>query len=398
MNAPLPDRAIVAEASRDVARPLSLLEMVAVAMESARLLVGLPLAVGLVALALAFAKDPVYTATARILPPQQQGGAAALFAQQLGSLAGLAGMAAGIKNPAEQYVAILRGRTISDRIIDRFGLRERYDTEFIEQTRKALANRTDITAGVKDGLITIDVEDEDPARAAQMANAFVEELGALARSMAIGEAFQRRVFFEQQLESAKERLKGAESRLRVTGVNESVLKAEPRAAVEAVARLAAAVTAAEIRVGVMRGYMAPGNPDLRLAEQEISGLRAQLARIEQSSSAGGDQGDKPDYVSRYRDFKYQEMLFELIAKQYELARIDEARDSAVIQVVDAAVPPERKSGPKRGLIAIAATLATFMLTLLFVFTRDWIRRERADALSAHALARIARATRRSPRE
>ncbi len=369
-----------------------LLDLLVLLAENARRLVLVPLACGLVALGITFLVSPTYTAVARILPPQQQGGAAALLAAQLGSLASLAAGAAGLKNPSDQYVGILKGRTIADAIIERFELRRVYDLELMETTRRALAQRVDIGAGLRDGIISIEVDDEDPQRAADMANAYVEALRELSRSMSIGEASQRRAFFEQRLADARASLAAAETALQGSRVDESALRAEPRAAIEEVARLKAAVTVAEVKLGVMRGYLSETNPDFRLAATELATLRAQLARAERGERGEGRPGGPAtDYIARYRDFKYHEVLFELIAKQYELARLDESRDGVVIQVIDVAAPPDRKSRPLRALTAIVTTLAVFMLMLAALVLGAHLRLAAGEADGRDKVERIRRA-------
>jgi tyrosine-protein kinase Etk/Wzc len=364
---------------------ISLLDLLVVLAEHWKLLVFGPLAAGLAALGIAFVVTPVYTATARILPPQQQQSTAAMLAQQLGALAGLAG-AAGIKNPADQYVALLKSRSVADRLIERFELLRVYEKELLDDARKALDKRSAIKAG-RDGLITIDVDDEDPKRAAAIANAYVTELEALLKRLALTEAQQRRVFFERQLADTRDALARAQQALAAAGVSESVLKAEPRAAAEGVARLKAAVTAQEVKLAAMRGYLADTSPDFRQALQELAALRAQLARAEEAQApATGDAAR--DYISRYRDFKYQEVLFELMARQYEIARLDEAREGALVQVVDAAVPPERKSRPKRALIAVVTTLAVGLLLVLYVFARRAWRNAQATEEGAARIAAL----------
>lgn len=366
---------------------ISLLDLLVVLAEHWKLLVFGPLAAGLAALGITFAMDPVFTATARILPPQQQQSAAAMVAQQLGALAGLAGAATGLRNPADQYVALLKSRSVADRLIERFDLRRVYEKDYLQDARRELANRSKIASG-RDGLITIDVDDTDPKRAAAIANAYVEELSELVKRLALTEAQQRRVFFEKQLEQAREALKRAQQALAAVGVNESVLKAEPRAAAEGVARLKAAVTAQEVKLAAMRGYLAETSPDFRQAQQELAALRAQLARAEQSESMPPAASAAQDYISRFRDFKYQETLFELMARQYEIARLDEAREGALIQVVDAAVTPERKSRPKRALVAIVTTLAAGLALVFWVFVRRSWQNAAATAGGAARLAAI----------
>ena len=323
-----------------------------------------PILVGLLALGIAFLMPKTYTGTAKILPPQQNQGLAAMLAQQFGGLAGLAGAAGGLKNPNDQFVALLSSRSVADRLVDQFDLLKVYDSEFREDARKDLARRTDISAG-RDGLISIDVDDRDPRRAAAMANAYVEELGRLMQGLAVTEAAQRRVFFERKLEEAKNQLAKAEATLGTSPVSERILKAEPRAAAEVIARLRAELTVSEIAAATMKSYLSDSNPDYRMALNRIAVLRSQLVAAQQADSRPTDV-DKDGYIARYREYKYAEGLFELLAKQYELARIDEARDSTLIQVVDKAVVPERSSKPNKALIAIVAALATALVVAVRV--------------------------------
>ena len=366
---------------------ISLLDLLLVLAENARLLVFGPLAIGLVALGYAFTITPTFTGTTTILPPQQQQSTAAMLASQLGALAGVAGLGgAGLKNPADLYVALVKSRSVADRMIDRFDLVKLYNAEKRQDARKTLEQVTKIASG-KDGLISIEVDDEDPKRAAAMANAYVEELSRLTDGLAITEAQQRRIFFEKQLRQAQENLKRAELALGQAGAGESLIRSAPQAMVEGAARLKALVTAQEIKVSTMRGYLTEQSPEFQLAQRELGSLRAQLALAERDQPSGGS-GQGADYLNRFRDFKYQETLFELLAKQYEAARLDEAREGATIQVVDAAQPPERKSKPKKALIAVLTTLASGMLLVLIVFFREALRNARAAPESATKLARI----------
>ena len=363
---------------------ISLLDLLQVVVDNLRLLVLGPLVAGLLALGISFTIPPTFTATTKFMPPQQQQSSAAAMLSSLGALGGLAGAASGLKNPADQYVAFLKSRTVQDSLIDRFKLTERYEAKFKEDARTALGANAQIASG-KDGLITIDVSDKDPQFAAQLANAYVEELGKLLNRLAVTEAQQRRMFFEKQLTNAKDGLVKAEQALKSSGVNSSALKASPAAAVEGLAKIKAGITAQEIKLASMRGYLTESAPDFKQAETEMSALRGQLARAEREEPASS--GDS-DYIAKFRDFKYHETLFELFAKQYEMARIDESREGAVIQVVDAAQPPERKSKPKKALIAMMTTLAVGFAMLLFVFIRQALRGAAQTPESAEKLARL----------
>lgn len=362
---------------------ISLLDILQVAAENARLLILGPLIVGVIALGGAFLITPTFTATTRIVTPQQQQSSAAAALAQLGALAGMAGAAAGIKNPADMYVGLIKSRTVADRMLDRFKLADVYEAGYREDARKTLASNSKISVG-KDGLITIEVDDHDPKRAAAMANAYVEELAKLNGSLALTEAQQRRLFFEKELAKAKQNLVRAEVALGDAAISENVLKFNPEALGEGLATLKAQVVAKEVQLASMRGYLTANSPDFRQAQQELAALRTQLAKADQSRPSGGNA----DYINRYRDFKYNEVLFEQLARQYELAKIDESREGTVIQVVDVAQPPERKSKPKKALIAILATLATGVALLLFVFVRRTLQNADQNPESAAKLAAV----------
>jgi uncharacterized protein involved in exopolysaccharide biosynthesis len=330
----------------------------------------------------------------QFLPPQQQQSSAAALVQSLGSLGGLAGAAAGLKNPADQFLGFLKSQSVLDAMVERFKLVERYEAKLKEDARKTLLANTRTAAG-KDGIISLEVDDKDPAFAAEMANAYVDELRTLMSRLAITEAQQRRLFFETKVQESKADLAKADTLLRATGVNASTLKSSPAAAVEGVARLKAAITAQDIKIGSMRGYLADGAPEIKQALLELSTLRQELRKAEKDEPAASASGAADSYVERFRDYKYRETLYELFTKQYELARVDESREGALIQVIDAAQAPERKSKPKKALIAVIATLAAGFALLLFVFVRQALANASQDPESAAKLARIRRAFRRA---
>lgn len=340
-----------------------------------RRLILVPLLMGALAFAASFFIPPRFTASAQFMTPsQQQGSAAAMLGSLTGGLAGAVG-GLGLKNPAEQWVGLLKSRTVADGLIQRFGLRDRYKTEFQFQTRGELASRTNISAG-KDGLIDVEVEDTEPEIAAKLANAYIEELQKLANSLAIGEAAQRRVFFETQLKEANASLTKAEQALQRGGINENLFKTSPDAAVETVAALKAQVVAAEVKMSVMRGVVTESSNDWKQAKSELDSLRAQLSKVERggttgAAAAGHRAGD--DYVQRYRDFKYSETLFELMARQLELAKADEAKEGSLIQVLDAALVPEWKSSPKRLIIALIVAVLTFAVLVVHLLVRTSLK-------------------------
>lgn len=363
---------------------VSLLDLVLPLVEHWKLWLLGSLAIGLAALGFAFLMTPSYTARTTFLPPQQQQSGLASALASLGGLAGLASAAGGIKSPADQYVALMQSVSATDRLIDQFELMKIYEADYRFEARKALEQNTRIAIGKKDGLISIEVDDKSPQRAAEMANAYVEELRRLTSELAVSEAQQRRMFFEKELKDARDQLAKAQQALEASGFNVGALRAEPKAAAESYARLRAEITAAEVRLQVLRGTLAESAPEVQRQAAQLSALRSQLARLERSAT--DDAG--PDYLSKYREFKYRETLFELFARQYELARVDESREGALIQVVDVALPPEYKSKPKRALIAVGATMVGLLLLGMFILVRHAWRQSAADPQSAEKVARL----------
>jgi uncharacterized protein involved in exopolysaccharide biosynthesis len=362
---------------------VSLIDLAIALGESRRLLFGGPLLAGFVALGATYAIAPTYTARTVFMPPQQQQSAAASALQSLGSLAGLAGTAA-LKTPGDQYVALMQSATVSNRVIEAYSLKEAYEAATLEEARQTLATNVRMDPGKKDGLVTVDVSDTSPQRAANIANRYVEELRRLSSEMALTEAQQRRVFFEKQLQQTKAKLAAAQQTLQTTGVNERTLRVEPKAAAEAYATLRAQVTAAEIRLQSMRGSLTNEAPELKIALSNLMAMRSQLAKAEAVDQSAGNDA----YVNAYREYKYQEMLFELFARQFELAKLDESREGALIQVVDTATPPERKAKPKRGSIAVSATLVAGIGIVMFIFARNRFSKAKQDQAQSSRLAEL----------
>ncbi|MBL8342539.1 MAG: lipopolysaccharide biosynthesis protein [Rubrivivax sp.] len=316
------------------------------------------MAVAAAAFGLASLWPATYTSRASFMLPQPPQSSLAGSLASLGPLASL-GLGGATRSPAEQYVALMQSTLVQDRLLDRFALLAVYDVEFRVDAQRRLTERTRISVGRKDGLVSVEVDDRDAKRAADIANAHIEELRALLSRLAVTEAQQRRVFFESQLEQAQERLIRAQLALQDSGFTQGALRAEPRAAAEEYGRLKGEVTAAEVRVQTMQGYLSDAAPEMRQARDTLQALRAQLRTLERAAGPVGKGGT--DYVTKYREFKYRETLFELLAKQYEIARVDESRENPLIQIIDSATPPEKQSAPRRVRITAAAAGAALLL-------------------------------------
>lgn len=325
---------------------------------------------GGVGLAVSFVLPPTFTARTSFLPPQQQQSAAASALASLGALSGLAGMGSSLKSTGDQYVSLMQSVTVADRIIDKFDLLTAYNVKYREEARKELAKNIRITLGKKDGLIVLEADAASAQVAADMANRYVEELRRISTDLALTEAQQRRRFFESEMKKAKDQLSLAQTALQSSGFNSGAIRAEPKVAAERYARLQAEATAAQVKLQAMRQTLTDSAPEMAQQVALLNALQRQVSALEQHS----ESAQSADYLGHYRDFKYQEALFEIFSKQYELARVDESREGALIQVVDGAQPPERKSKPKRTLVAGGAAIAGLLIAALVVCVSAMRRR------------------------
>ncbi len=346
------------------------------------LLLGLPIVAAALSAVLVSVAPPIFSASTRLLPPQQaQSGTAALLSQ-LGGMAGAAAGVAGLKSPVDLYIGMLKSRTVADSVIAKLNLKKAWKTESMEAARKKLAANTNVTAG-KDGLILVEVDDRDQKMVAPLANAYVTELVRLTTVLALTEASQRRVFFERQLEAAKDNLASSELTLKKALDRHGVISvdADSRAIVETVSRLRAQVSAKEIQLNSMRAFVTASNPEFMRVNEELASLRGELSRLENgrpgapadAKNASGQQAGLEN-IKVLRDVKYRQMLYELLAKQYEVARLDEAKDPAVIQVLDPAIEPERKSKPNRTLVVIISTFIGFAIAIVWIVVAEARRR------------------------
>jgi len=308
----------------------------------------------------------------------------------------------GLKNPSDVFVAMLQSRTVEDALVNRFDLRKLYNVKRYQDARKILEKRSEINPE-KEGLISIRVSDRDPKRAADIANAWVDELRGLNQNLALTEAAQRRIFFVQKLSSEREDLSKAELVLRQVQERTGVIQpdAQTRALVGAVAELRASIAAKQVQLQSLRTYATESNPDVKRAERELAELQAQSAKLSQMERSGTDLGTGDlqvptrrvpeanlEYLRAVRELKYHESLYDFLAKQLEAARIDEAKDAVMVQVVDRAVEPERKSSPKRMLIVAVAAIASFLLSCLGVLIWEAIRRKRQDPDEGARIAQL----------
>jgi len=371
---------------------INLLDYLIVLAKRKRFIIKVTLGFAIVAAIVSLIMSPIYEAETKILPPTSNGsGIAGQLMNQLGQLSAIAGIGGGSiagKTPNELYIGLVKSRTVLDRMIDRFDLMKLYREKYRQYARKKILDDVlEVKDDKKSGIITINVEDKDPKRAAEMANAFVEELQRLNTGLAITEASQRRLYFEEQLKAAKASLTQAEEGMKSFQEQTGTLQMESQAktVIEGIGMLRAQIAAKEVELKVMKTYSTKQNPDLQKVEEALRGLRSELAKMEGKGGKGHDPlmptGRMAqvgmDYAKQLRDVKFNEALYALLLQQYEAAKLDEAKDATIIQVIDKAVPPERRAKPKRTLMTLLAGIIGFFLSVFAAFFMEY--RERAKA-------------------
>lgn len=387
----------------DDAGQTSMIEIMTWLGESKGLLALMILLTTTIAVAFAFLWPPSFTARTTLLPPgnQQQSGSAAALAT-LGALGGLAGVSA--KTPDELYVALLSSDTVLRSLDQRFKLQERYEFKSFEQLRKQIGRYIDVASDKKSGVITLQVTDRDPKFAADLANAHVTEIAKVLDKLAVSEAQQRRVFFEQQLQATKEKLVAAEQDLRKVQERSGVivLDKQAEALIGGAAQLRALIAEREVQLRVLKTGATDQNPEVIRLNSELAGLRSELSRIESRRAQGDGENalDLPvgrlpeaaiDYIRARRELKLQETLLESMIRQYEIARLDEAKEGQVLQQVDKAVPPDYRSFPPRMLWVVGGAFGGLLLGMAWVLVRRYAEAAGDDdsenAASWHAMTR-----------
>ncbi len=374
---------ITADEFEDDGPSVSLTQLLTWVGEGKRLIAGVTMAAAVVSIAIGLLLPKIYTARATLLAPgsQQQSGSMAALAA-LGSLGGLVGGAAG-KSPDELYVALLKGDSVQRALAERFDLKTRYEVENFETLRKKLPEYIRVSSDKKSGLITVEVDDKEPKFAAELANAHAGEVSKVLGRLAVSEAQLRRIFFEKQLSETKEHLIKAEQDLRLVQEKSGVivLDKQAEALIGSAAQVRAFIAQREVQLKVLRTGATEENPEVIRLNSELRALRGELARME--SAQGGSAGSAIDmpvgklpeaaiaYVRARRELKLQETLLEGMLRQYEAAKLDEAKEGQVLQQVDVALPPDRKSKPSIMMIALASTLLALLASTVVVLVRRY---------------------------
>ena len=385
---------------------ISLLDLLIVVAERRRMVLLVTAACAILSVVIAFLLPNWYTATVVLLPPQQNSSVGSAIASQLGNLgpmAALAGGSLGLKSPNDMYVSMMKGQSVEDKMIDDYDLRREYRQRLMSDARKAFEKHATVDGTGKDGLIRVSVEDRNPVRAAQLANAYVEHFQGLSQTLAITEASQRRLFFEKQLVQTKNSLADAEVALQRTEQTTGLIQidSQAKALIESAASLRAQIAAKEVQVQAMQTYATGQNSQVIQAQQELESMRAQLEKlggsVDTANSLIVPKGKLTeaglDYVRKLREVKYNEAIFDILARQFEIAKLDEAKEGALVQVVDPAIPPDRKTSPKRTIIVLVSTVAGFFLGILTALIQAGWARLKEDPESGGKLDLLRRALR-----
>lgn len=370
--------------------------------ENRRRLSKITVVVFAISLCIAFAIPKRYQASASIMPPDQGGGGAALLAAlggrggaDLGGLASLAGSLLGSHNTSSLFVDLLHSGTVSDHLIDHFDLMRVYAKRYRVDAAKYLAHRTTIVDDKKSGVITITVEDGSPGRARDLAQAYLYELNQIVEKTNTSSARQERIFLENRLTAAQADLERAQLDLSDFSSTHSTvdIKEQTRATVDAAAKLQGELIAEQSQLGSLEQIYGDGNVRVRAAQARIGLLQHELAKmsgtdaqlVSQSTTspahiAGGESQLYPPlrqlprlavpYADLYRRVKVQEAVYELLTQEYELARIQEAKDIPVISVIDSPGVPEKKSFPPRLIVALALTGMTTLAAAFLILLRN----------------------------
>ncbi len=371
---------------------ISLLDLLIVLAERKRVIFWTTAVFAILAIVISLLLPKSYTANVTLLTPQQNISMNAVLAAQLGSTGNVAALAGsgvlGLKNPNDIFVGMLMSRTVEDAVVHHFGLMQEYHARYLSVARKAFEDHATVDGNGKDGLIRISVEDRDPKRAADIANGYVNQFQNLSQHLAITEASQRRLFFEQELEQAKDNLADAEEALKRTELSTGVIQpdSQARALIDSAATLRAQITAREVQILGMQTYATAENSQMVQAQRELEGLREQLAKLggseEGTTGLIVPKGLVPEasleYIRKLRDVQYYQTIFDILARQFEAAKLDEAKQGVLIQVVDPAIPPDRRSFPKRGLIVICATTVGFLFGVFVALFQVGFRRMKDD--------------------
>lgn len=366
--------------NQNLEEEINLLELLRVVARRKMTIIKLCTAAVLLSVCYSLTLDNIYTASAKILPPQKDTGSGlSALLSQAGGLAGLAAGGIGIGGSSDLYMGILKSRSVADVVIKRLDLQNDFGSKNIDDTRRKLESVVKFKSG-KDSIISIDADSKDPKKAALLANTFVEELGRRSVQLNLSKAGTERMFLEKRLDVVKQDLRNAENEMKAFQEKYKTIKADSQAtaAIEGIARVKAEIISKEVQLAALRNSMTDENNEVKTLQAAIARLKSQLGNMAGSGSMDviPSIGNVPalgvEYVRKLRELKIQEAIFEQLTKQFEVAKISEAKDSSTLQVLDEAVPPLRKSKPKRALIVLLSTVTAFFCSIFIIFTQEYL--------------------------
>lgn len=360
---------------------INLLDLLLMLVKRKKLIAGITLAAAILSIGYALYLPNIYTATAKVLPPQKEGGNLSAALGQLGGLAAMAGVGGGFGGSTDMYVSIIKSRSVADAVIRKLELMKEFKAKTADDARKAFASSVKVQAGAKDGIITITADHKKPEMAAKLVGATVEELARRSVQLNIAKVSNDRVFLEKRLELVKQDLKTAEDEMKSFAQQNKAIQvdAQAKASIEGVAKLKAELATKEVQLAALRSYQTDESHEVRALMAATARLRSELTRFAGSGGGVGEGipnvGNVPnlglEYARRLREVKTQEAIYEHMVKQYEMAKVNESRDTSSLQILDDAVMPDRKSKPKRSLIVMLATISAFFVGIFAAFILEY---------------------------
>lgn len=317
----------------------------------------------------------IYSSTACIIPPQQDSGIVGMLGVLTGGMSGVAGDLLGRGTTADLYVGILKSESIRNAIIDRFDLMKHYKMKYRLYAHETLINKATITTGKRDGIISITVENNDPKLAADMANAFVEELGKFTINLNTAGAEQNRGFLEERLSLAKSELSSAENNIKNFQKKHKLLDVpqQTKVTIEGIAQLRAQLATQEVKLATLKSQFTDSSQEVKTLKTSCDNLRMQVSRLEGVSDGGSipSIGTIPllgqEYMRLMRDFKAQEAIFEALTKQNEVLKLSGAKNVSSVQILQKATVPDKEIKPKKRVVVIVSTIIAFLFSIFMSF-------------------------------
>ena len=362
---------------------INLLDLLLVLAKHWKMIVVVPFVVAVITAIYTLTMPNIYTAKTVIIPSDNDSGGISSLMGQLGGLAAMAGGSFGGKNTSEQYVTMINSETLQDPIIDKFKLIDHYKAKLRSDVYRTLDSVVNASLGKKDGTITISFSDEDPKFAADLANEYVDQLSKLAIQLDVTGASDNRKFLEKRIAEVRAELIKAEDDLKNFQITNKVISVtdQAKATIEAVAQMRTQLAAQEIQLRTLRQSFTNNSNEVKVVTSTIASLRAQIASLEgqgMRSSAIPNFGSVPqlgqEYLRLMREFKIQEAMLEILTKQYEVAKLSEAKDTSPFQVLEKAKVQERKSKPRRSQIVIMTAIATAFMMVPLAFVIDYSKK------------------------